>query len=312
MNNSDHDVLIKRSNTNLAEMSDHDLVLAIEAPGRVSKQVIDEYYRRCIPVYLDFLGTHWHTGFYRDEQQPTSAQDQIHMIDHLAHLIGITKHDRVLDVGCGIGATICHLNKTIGCEVVGLTPVLEQQKMANFLAQSEGAAINVNIGHAEQLPYPDDSFEVVCFFESACHFEDRQRFFKEVMRVLKPNGRLVGEDWLTAEAVESPADNQFVLDVCKTWAVPMLGKPSEYQCLMAEAGLSDIQVTDMRSLMALHRGFAVSDQQQAELVDDINHCPDPLLRLSLKGIASLGLAFRAQAFTIGQFTATKPEEIKPS
>jgi ubiquinone/menaquinone biosynthesis C-methylase UbiE len=292
----------------VGEFSDKQLVTSIEAAGRVAKEVIDEYYRRCIPIYLDFLGVHWHTGFYNHDNTEVSALDQERMIDHLAKLVAIRKTDRVLDVGCGIGATACYLKSRVGCNVVGLTPVSAQKKMADHYAQSQGLNIQIDIGHAEQLPYADNSFDVLSFFESACHFEDRALFFREAMRVLKPGGRIVGEDWLAVPSIQSPCDNPLINDVCKTWAIPMLGTALEYQRLMIESGLVDVDVSDMRSLMSLHKGFAVSEQDQTELINDINSCNEPLLKLCLKGIASLGLAYRANAFTIGQFSARKPVE----
>ncbi|MFT5573388.1 MAG: ubiquinone/menaquinone biosynthesis C-methylase UbiE [Cryomorphaceae bacterium] len=292
----------------VGKLSDLQLVAIIEASGRVAREVIDEYYRRCIPIYLDFLGVHWHTGFYLDDNTSVSGLDQVRMIDHLAQLAKIKPRDRVLDVGCGIGATACHLRASIGCEVIGLTPVRAQKQMADYYAQSQNLSIQIDIGHAEQLPYPDNSFDVLSFFESACHFEDRALFFKEAHRVLKPGGRIVGEDWLAGQDIQAPHDNQLVNDVCKTWAIPMLGKAIEYQRLIIDSGFIDVDVSDMRSLMALHKGFAVSEQDQNELIGDINSCNEPLLQLYLKGIASLGLAFRSDAFTIGQFSARKSIE----
>jgi len=111
-------------------LSDSQLVEKIEAEAAVHKSLIDESYRRCIPLYLDFLGIHWHTGFYRDGNAGVTPQDQVRMIDHIASSINLSKDDRVLDVGCGIGATLCHLNQRLACEAIGLTPVPEQKKMA--------------------------------------------------------------------------------------------------------------------------------------------------------------------------------------
>lgn len=134
--------------------------------------MIDEYYRRCIPLYLDFLGIHWHTGFYLPGETSVSARDQVRIVGHIATLIGISACDRVLDVGCGIGAAICHLNLARGCAVVGLTLVAEQRELALRLASEKNAATKVDIGHAEALRYPDDSFDAIVFFESPCHFEN--------------------------------------------------------------------------------------------------------------------------------------------
>ena len=56
-------------------LSDSQLVEWIGADRPAPRAVIDEYYRRCIPLYLNFLGIHWHTGFYQEGDVEPSAAD---------------------------------------------------------------------------------------------------------------------------------------------------------------------------------------------------------------------------------------------
>lgn len=298
--------LAKFTKMDASTLSDSQLVEEIEAEAAVPKALIDEYYRRCIPLYLDILGIHWHTGFYRDGNTEVSPQDQVRMIDHIASSINLSEHDRVLDVGCGIGATLCHLNQRLSCEAVGITPVPEQKKMAEYLAASRKVSIQVDLGHAEALPYPDSSFDAVTFFESTCHFEDRQAFFKEVFRVLKPGGRLAGEDWLATNLSNKSKRVKWIDPICKTWAIPMLGDAREYRRLMDSANLIEIKIIDMQTIMPLHKGFAVTQEDLNQLNQEMQHCSNPLLALTLRGLENLGRAVNEGAFTIGQFMAEKP------
>jgi cyclopropane fatty-acyl-phospholipid synthase-like methyltransferase len=286
-------------------LSDSQLVERIGAAEPAPRAVVDEYYRRCIPLYLDFLGIHWHTGFYREGDGATSPADQVRMIDHVARSIDLGPNDRVLDVGCGVGGTLCHLNRSYGCEAVGLTPVAEHKAVAERLALRQQARIRVDLGHAGALPYPDGTFDAVTFFESSCHFEDRRQFFAEVFRVLKPAGRLAGEDWVARDLSDERQRIRWIEPICRTWAIPMMGDPHEYRQLMQGAGLTDVEIVDLQTLMPLHKGFTVGQSALAALEVRIARGADPLRRMTLRGLAALGNAFNAGAFTIARFTARK-------
>jgi hypothetical protein len=62
----------------------------------------------------------------------------------------------------------------------------------------------------------------------------------------------------------------------------------------------------MQTIMPLHKGFTVSQRALSELEQKIRECPDPLRGMTLRGLAKLGMAVNAGAFTIGQFMARKP------
>ncbi len=152
-----------------------------------------------------------------------------------------------------------------------------------------------------QLPYPDNVFDVVLFFESACHFPDRDQFFREAFRVLRPGGRLAGQDWLAVEG----ADPRVLGQVCSTWAIPALDTVAGYAAGMLAAGFEVCLAHDMRSEMEVLRGFMATPEQRAEVAAEIAATPSAIRRMIMEGLVVLGQAAEENAFTIGRFLARK-------
>jgi len=288
-------------------LSDRQLVDAIRCSGRVDQTLIDTYYQRCIPLYLDFIGTYWHTGYYRDGDQAASTRDQQRMLRVVADSIQLHSNDLVLDVGCGIGSSAIYLAQEYGSKFTGLTPVTAQKEIASQLIEQAGCknTVNIDIGHADTLNYPDAHFDVILFFESPCHFPDRQAFFDEAFRVLKPGGRLAGEDWLCIHTDNTADTRKKIAAICRDWAIPMLSDNFQYRQHLKLAGFERIDYRNLRAEANLDKGFSVSYSQQQALQQEIDHCDNPLLEMTLNGMLSLGRALSSGNFTIGRFSAHK-------
>lgn len=287
------------------DVAAHELVRRMRDERTRTPELVNEYYTRCIPIYQEFLGDHWHTGFYESDGNPVSPMDQLRMERRIAESAEITESSRVLDVGCGIGGPACHLAKWTGATVCGVTPNAKQRELARKLAEEVGVADRVTFdeGWADELPYPSRYFDAVLFFESPCHFPDRGRFFREVARVLRPHGRLAGEDWLACENLDAETADKYLRPICDTWATPRLGTRTEYTAEMEAAGLIVRESVDLRDEMALARGFVIRDADRRDILRERDTTSDPIRRVILDGLLALGEAVSAGAFTIGRFLA---------
>lgn len=105
---------------------------------------------------------------------------------------------RILDVGCGVGGTIAHLNERLSdCQLVGLNIDERQLVRARQLVQpGRGNSVGFVQGDACELPFDDGAFDVVTAVECIFHFPSRQRFFHQARRVLRPGGTLMVSDIL--------------------------------------------------------------------------------------------------------------------
>jgi ubiquinone/menaquinone biosynthesis C-methylase UbiE len=91
---------------------------------------------------------------------------------------------RILDVGCGVGAFVRRLSEYSG-DVYGTD--IDSERVA------EGAIEVPNLGLAvgENLPFADDTFDVIVLHEVLEHVTDDRQTLKEARRVLAPGGRIV-------------------------------------------------------------------------------------------------------------------------
>lgn len=98
---------------------------------------------------------------------------------------------RVLEVGCGRGMTLLEFSRC-GAQVSGLDYAPSALAICHSLQQQLGMpqAWLVN-GDAENLPFPDDYFDLVYSVGVMEHFPDPTRAFQEQFRVVRPRGLLI-------------------------------------------------------------------------------------------------------------------------
>lgn len=284
-----------------------ELAKRMRAPATRTPAVVDQYYTLCIPFYREFLGNHWHTGYYLFDDEPIGPRDQLRMERRIAESARLGPECHVLDVGCGIGGPACHLARLTGARITGLTPNVAQLELAQRLAIDEQVADRVTFeqGVAGALPYSDNCFDAVVFFESPCHFPDRRKFFLEANRVLRPGGRLAGEDWLATDGLNPQDTDRYIRPICEAWAIPDLGTRADYASGMAAAGLMVKEVVDLREEMALLRGFLVEKADREDVRKEMDRTSDPIRNIIMEGLLCLGEAAAAGMFTLGRFLAVK-------
>jgi SAM-dependent methyltransferase len=91
---------------------------------------------------------------------------------------------RVLDIGCGEGATLRHLGEPEGATGIDLF----EEKIA-FAAKALPRCRFV-VGSAYELPFPDGAFDHVLVRDVVHHLDEPERFVTECARVLGPGGRI--------------------------------------------------------------------------------------------------------------------------
>lgn len=159
-------------------------------------------------------------------------------------LAGLQKGDVVVDLGCGGGLDVFLAAKRVGPtgKAIGIDMTPDMIERAKAGAAQVGATnVEFHLARIDQLPLRDASVDCII---SNCVINlvpDKSAAFREILRVLKPGGRLVVSDI----ALKRPLPTDVVHDVqayvgCIAGAI----QTSEYERLVREAGFESVVVQD--------------------------------------------------------------------
>lgn len=159
----------------------------------------------------------------------------------------VSPGDRVLDVACGTGALTRAVAKAAGAEgrVTGLDPNPDMLDVARRLP----GRIEWVEGSAEALPFDDARFDAVVSQFGMMFFDDKPKALAEMMRVLKPGGRMAVA---VCDAVERSdgygtfarlLERLFGPEVADAFRSPfVLGDPQLLRKHCEEAGIPDARI----------------------------------------------------------------------
>ena len=107
---------------------------------------------------------------------------------------------RVLDVACGTGNTAIPAARA-GAKVTGVDIAPNLLGQARKRAAEEGVQIDFQEGDAEQLVFPDASFDVIISVFGAMFAPRPERVASELLRVCRPGGMVAMANWTPSSFV---------------------------------------------------------------------------------------------------------------
>ena len=137
-----------------------------------------------------------HIGLYRGMDEPIADASRRTVETMAGRLTGVKETTRILDLGAGYGGSARYLADRFGCRVTCLNLSETQNALNRTLTAEAGLTDRVSVvyGDFENIPEPDDSYEIVWSQDAILHSGNRARVLDEVQRVLVGGGQFIFTD----------------------------------------------------------------------------------------------------------------------
>jgi SAM-dependent methyltransferase len=173
---------------------------------KLRRAVADEYTRVVEQPKADF---HFHLGFdyavnllgYDADELtalPSEAVDRFAGVGNPLAIGPLSAGETVLDIGCGAGTDMLIAAMRVGPSgrAIGVdaTAAMRAEAQRNATRANLSERVEIRAGMAEELPVEDESVDVVISNGVLNLAIDKHQAFAEIMRVLRPGGRLMIAD----------------------------------------------------------------------------------------------------------------------
>jgi tocopherol O-methyltransferase len=184
---------------------------------------------------MDVWGEDMHHGYYPHPSYSDHRAAQIDMIDRSLDWGFSSENPKpenlktFVDVGCGVGGSSRHIARKWGLQGVGISLSPFQIQKANEITSRDGLGglLGFKVADAMAMPFEDNSFDLgkkahkrmiikassfffhvimmLCYvltawsMESAEHMPDKRQFMSELVRIVRPGGRLLIVTWCHRE-----------------------------------------------------------------------------------------------------------------
>lgn len=223
-----------------------------------------------------------HHGYYVPADRTDHKQAQIDLIDQVLKWANVTSVSNMVDVGecegtggaiilrqafaskithilsgCGIGGSSRHISRAFNCKAQGITLSPYQANRGNELAQQQDLANQCafQVADALNMPFPDNSFDLVWSLESGEHMPQKDKFVNELFRVAQPNGRIIIVTWChrdlnPGETSLKKGEERLLRKINRAYYLPRWCSVKDYVDLLTQVGAKDIRTEDWSYIIA--------------------------------------------------------------
>ncbi len=190
-----------------------------------------------------------HIGLYRSTSDAIADASR-RTVQRMADFANLNAESKVLDLGAGYGGAARYLASTYGCSVVALNLSEVENDRDRQKNREAGLDDRIEVVDAtfEDVPYDDNTFDVIWSQDAFLHSGQRELVLKEAARVLKQGGQMVFTDPMRAD--DCPTD--VLGPILARLQLEDLASPGFYREQLAKLGFDEVRFEDHTEQLANH------------------------------------------------------------
>lgn len=218
-----------------------------------SGSAVVDYYTDAGPDY-EFWSKNFnmHFGYAEKTWDCWSRETMLQRMNEVVlNTLNIVPGNKVVDFGCGLGATIRFAAKNHPLtRFTGFTITPWQIKKGNELLQKDNLPNGqIKYGNYNDIPLRKNSVDAVYGLESICHAEgtNKREPLREAYRILKEGGRFTMVDGFIKKPENelSSFTKRMYQTVCNNWALPSFPNINEVENTLKNIGFNEVHVEDI-------------------------------------------------------------------
>jgi ubiquinone/menaquinone biosynthesis C-methylase UbiE len=210
---------------------------------------VERFYGTGAERYIDFHDGYLNFGFWQEGITSYVAASE-NLVRHLGLLCNLSADSLLLDVACGMGTQDIFLYREFGpAQIDGLDVTWKHIEHGRRRAQQSSCGDRVHFHHgtAIELPFPDNSFTHVISIEGPVHFNTREKFMREALRVLRPGGVFGLSDYVLNRKPAGVIDKLLIESARRMWKIPEenVDSTASYRAKLERSGFSNVRIDEV-------------------------------------------------------------------
>ena len=203
-------------------------------------------------------GDHIHVGIYNHSKESIKDASP-RIVQMMGSKLKLNTDIKLLDLGSGYGGAARYLAKNFGCHVTCLNLSSNQNERNRALNKKNDldGLITVVEGNFEDIPFPENSFDVAWSQDAIVHSADRKLVVQEVVRVLNDKGEFIFTDLM--QTYDCP--NNILKPIIDRIQLDSMGSFGFYLEQGRKLGVKQIEIQNLSEHLTTHYQRVMEETQ---------------------------------------------------